>query len=380
MPKKIYADHAATTPLDKEVLKAMLPFLNENYFNPSAIYPEARAVRAVLDNARVNLLDFIGGAPDGRIIFTGSGTESVNLALHSAISVYRQKTKLRILISAVEHHAVLNCAHSLENEDIIVEELPVDHYGVVLPDTLKTYIKSDVKLVSIMTVNNETGAINDTAALCNIAHDAGAMFHTDAVQALGIMPIAAKNNGADYISFSAHKIYGPKGTGALYAAPGAPVSPLILGGKQEGGARAGTENTAGIAGFGRSIDILRKRQESDIAHLTSLKRIFLDGIEKIPGIIINSPPNGSPHIVSVSIAGIEAEPCLLHLSMAGILASMGAACNASSVEPSHVVEAIAVPPEYKRGTLRFSFGRDNTEEDAERAATELISVIKKLRD
>ena len=379
MTKKIYADHAATTPLDKEVLEAMLPFLNESYYNPSALYPEARAVRAVIEKARSDLLDFIGGSPDGRIIFTGSGTESVNMALHSAVFGFRRKTKLRILVSAVEHHAVLNCAHSLENEDIVAEELPVDRYGIVSPDTLREHIKPDVRLVSIMSVNNETGAINDTAALCQIAHAAGAKFHTDAVQALGIMPITAKNIGADYISFSAHKIYGPKGIGALYAAPSAPVSPLVLGGKQEGGARAGTENTAGIAGFGCAIEILRKRQEEDIIHLTGLKKIFLEEIANIPEILVNSPPSGAPHIINISAAGIEAEPCLLHLSMAGILGSMGAACNAASVEPSHVVEAIGVPAEYKRGTLRFSFGRDNTEEDAKRAVQELTSVLKKLR-
>ena len=379
MTKKIYADHAATTPLDKEVLEAMLPFLNENYHNPSAIYPEARAIRAVIEKARSDLLDFIGGDADGRIIFTGSGTESANMALHSAVSAFHDKDKFSILISAVEHHAVLNCAHSLEDKDIIVEELPVDRYGVVSPDTLKEHIKPDVRLVSIMTVNNETGAINDTAALCKIAHAAGAKFHTDAVQALGIMPITAKEIGADYISFSAHKIYGPKGVGALYTSPSAPVSPLVLGGKQEGGARAGTENTAGIAGFGGAIEILRKRQEEDITHLTGLKKIFLEEVANVPGILINSPPDGAPHIINISAAGVEAEPCLLHLSMAGILASMGAACNAASVEPSHVVDAIGVSPEYKRGTLRFSFGRDNKSEDVKKAAQQLAAVLKKLR-
>ncbi|MCL1813104.1 MAG: cysteine desulfurase [Treponema sp.] len=377
MTKKIYADHAATTPPDKEVLEAMLPFLNESYYNPSALYPEARAVRAVIEKTRSDLLDFIGGGKDGRIVFTGSGTESINMALHSAVSGFRGKN--RILVSSAEHHAVLNCARSFKGDDLTIEELPVDRYGAVSPDTLKKHIKPDVHLVSIMTVNNETGAINDTAALCRITHEAGAKFHTDAVQALGIMPIAAKDIGADYISFSAHKIYGPKGIGALYAAPSAPVYPLVMGGNQEGGARAGTENTVGIAGFGCAIEILRKQQEDDITHLANLKKIFLEEIAPIPDLLINSPSSGAPHIISVSAAGAEAEPCLLHLSMAGILASMGAACNASSVEPSHVVEAIGVPAEYKRGTLRFSFGRDNTAEDVKKAAQALAFVLKKLR-
>ncbi|MDR0403427.1 MAG: cysteine desulfurase [Treponema sp.] len=372
--KRIYADHAATTPLDPRVLEAMLPFLGGSYYNPSSLYPEARAVRAEIENARRRILETIGGP--GRIIFTGSGTESVNLALRSAVSGLRGDRR-RILISAVEHHAVLNCAASFGAEGFGVERLPVDRYGVVSPDTLKSRMDSGAALVSVMSVNNETGAVNDTAALCRIAHDGGAMFHTDAVQALGVLRIGAGDMGADYISVSAHKIYGPKGVGALYAAPGAPVFPLIRGGEQEGGARAGTENVAGIIGFGRAAEILGECLEEELPRLERLRQIFLDGIAGVPGLIVNSPPGGAPHIISVSAAGVEAEACLLRLSMAGLLGSMGAACNSSSVEPSHVVEAIGVPAEYKRGTMRFSFGRDNTGEDASFAARELVSAIAK---
>ena len=367
MNKKIYADHAATTPIDTRVLNAMLPFLGGSYYNPSAIYPEARAVRAMIEEARSDLLNLIGGDPEGKIIFTGSGTESANMAIRSALSAFGENRtkgkKKRILVSAAEHHAVLNCVNSLSvnllqseesiAERFIVEQLPVNCYGIVTPDTLKKYMGDDVRLVSIMTVNNETGAINDTAALRQIAHRGGAKFFTDAVQALGVMDICAKDTGADYISVSAHKIYGPKGIGALYASPSAPITPLIFGGKQENGARAGTENTAGIAGFGCACEILAKRLKEDTAHLAKLKQIFCGGISKIPEIMVNSPPLGAPHIINISAKGVEAEQCLLRLSMAGILASMGAACNASSVEPSHVVEAIGVPAEYKRGTLRF---------------------------
>jgi cysteine desulfurase len=333
-------------------------------------------VRRALEDARSRVLDLIGGA--GRIIFTGSGTESVNLALRSAVSAFRGSPG-RILISAVEHHAVLNCADSLGSGGFVVERLPVDRYGVVLPDTLRARMGSGAILVSIMSVNNETGAINDTAALCRIAHSGGAKFHTDAVQALGVLPIAAEDLGADYISVSAHKIYGPKGVGALYAAPGAPLSPIIRGGSQEGGLRAGTENASGIAGFGRAAEILHERLGEDAAHLSRLKRIFLEETTGIPDLIVNSPPEGAPHIINISAAGVEAEGCLLRLSMAGVLASMGAACNSSSVDPSHVVEAIGVPDEYKRGTMRFSFGRDNTGEDASRAAHELALAIAKSR-
>jgi cysteine desulfurase len=376
MSAKVYADHAATTPLDPRVLEAMLPFLGGSYYNPSSLYPEARAVRAELEAARQTVLDLIGGA--GRIVFTGSGTESVNLALRSAVSE-RGGDRWRILISAVEHHAVLTCAASLEAEGFAVERLPVDRYGAVSPDALKDRAGSDVRLVSIMSANNETGAVNDTAALCRIAHDGGAFFHTDAVQALGIMRIGAKDTGADYVSVSAHKIYGPKGVGAMYAADGAPVSPVIRGGGQEGGLRAGTENTAGIIGFGRAAEILSECLEEDAPRLGRLKQIFLDGIAHIPDVIVNSPSGGAPHIISVSVAGIEAEACLLRLSRAGVLASMGAACNSSSVEPSHVVEAIGVPAEYKRGTMRFSFGRDNTAEDVSFAARELALAVLKSR-
>jgi cysteine desulfurase len=276
----------------------------------------------------------------------------------------------RILISAVEHHAVLNCADSLGVEGFAVEHLPVDRYGIVSPDMLKDRMAPDVRLVSIMSVNNETGAVNDTAALCRIAHDGGALFHTDAVQTLGVLRIGAEEMGVDYISLSAHKIYGPKGVGALYAANGAPIFPAV---------RAGTENVAGIVGFGRAAGILRERFEEDALHLERLKRVFLDGIAGIPGLIVNSPPDGAPHIISVSAAGVEAEACLLRLSMAGILASMGAACNSSSVEPSYVIEAIGVPAKYKRGTMRFSFGRDNAVGDASLAACELALAIAKSR-
>jgi cysteine desulfurase len=257
--------------------------------------------------------------------------------------------------------------------------LPVDRYGIVTPEALRKSMGPEVRLVSIMSVNNETGAMNDTAALCKIAHDGGAKFHTDAVQALGVNRIGAETMNADYISVSAHKIYGPKGIGALYAAPGAPLSPMIRGGKQEGGLRAGTENVSGIIGFGCAAAILRGCLEEDVAHLIRLKQTFLDGIAGIPDLLVNSPPNGAPHIINVSAAGVEAEGCLLRLCMAGVLGSMGAACNAASIEPSHVVEAIGVPKEYKRGTMRFSFGRDNTEEDVSYAVRELASVIAKSR-
>jgi cysteine desulfurase len=375
--KKIYADHAATTPLDPRVLEAMSPFLGERYYNPSALYPEARRVRAEIEDARFGLLDLIGGSRKGCIVFTGSGTESVNLALNSAVSVFHGRG--RILISAVEHHAVLNYAGFLESEGFTVERLPVDRYGAVSPDTLKARMGPGTILVSVMSVNNETGAVNDTAALCQIAQDGGAKFHTDAVQALGVMRLGAEAAGADYISVSAHKIYGPKGIGALYAAPDAPVSAIIRGGRQENGMRAGTENVAGIIGFGRAAAILGGYPEKDASHLLRLRRAFLDGIAGIPDLIVNSPPGGAPHIISLSVAGVEAEGCLLRLAMAGIFASMGAACNSSSVEPSHVVDAIGVPGEYRRGTMRFSFGRGNTEEEASLAARGLTTAVAESR-
>ncbi|MDR0452946.1 MAG: cysteine desulfurase, partial [Treponema sp.] len=325
MNKTIYCDHAATTPLDPQVLEAMLPFLGEKYYNPSALYPGAREVKAAIEEARSALLGLIGGSAGGRIIFTGSGTESVSLALNSAVQAFHGQAG-RVLVSAAEHHAVLNCAASLESRGIAVEHLPVGRHGAVSPDTLRARMGPGTLLVSVMSVNNETGAVSDTAALCRIAHAGGAKFHTDAVQALGFMRLGAEALGADYISVSAHKIYGPKGVGALYAAPDAPISAVIRGGEQEGGARAGTENVPGIIGFGRAAAILGGRLEQDAPRLARLKRAFLDGIAGIPGLIVNSPPDGAPHIISISAAGVEAEGCLLRLSMAGVFASMGAAC------------------------------------------------------
>ncbi|MDR1579861.1 MAG: cysteine desulfurase [Synergistaceae bacterium] len=373
---KVYADHAATTPLAPEVLEAMRPFLEENYYNPSALYAEARAVRSAIGAARASLSEILE-ADGGKIIFTGSGTESDNLAIHSAVCAAGERR--RVLISSAEHHAVLNSVDALARFGFTAERLPVNRFGHVSPDILKSLIGPDVCLVSVMTVNNETGAINDVVSLCRIAHDAGALFHTDAVQALGVLRLGAATAGFDYLSVSAHKIYGPKGVGALYSSPDVPISPLIRGGGQESGLRAGTENTAGIIGFGAAAKLARERLERDTARLRDIKRVFLKETEAIPHIMVNSPPDGAPHIISLSVEGIEGEACLLRMAMAGVQMSMGAACDSASVEPSHVVTAIGVPSEYRRGTMRFSFGRETTEEEAVYAGRTFAEVVAKLR-
>jgi cysteine desulfurase len=371
----VYADHAATTPLDPMALDAMQPYLRDEYYNPSALYPAARRVRQAVENARAQVAASMGVSDETRIIFTGGGTESVNHALHSAA---REMSGRGALISAVEHHAVLNSSSALA-PGMAVSLLPVDRYGRVALETLAERLAPDVGLVSIMYVNNETGAINAIPALCERAHSAGALFHTDAVQALGALELDAPASGVDYLSVSSHKIYGPKGVGALYVREGAPVSPFIRGGGQERRLRAGTENVAGIVGFGRAAELLAARRADDAARLRKQRGMFLAGIADIGDYAVNSPPDGVPGIINVSFGGIEAEAALLKMSIAGVMLSMGAACNADSVEPSHVMKAVGLDGRYIRGTLRFSFGRKTTDEEVIHAVRALRETVRRLR-
>jgi len=374
---RIYADNAATTQMDRRVFDAMVPFLTDMFHNPSSLYAGGQAVRQAIEASRSLIADYLGCESD-EIFFTSGGTEAANLALFG--SARRFNGKNRIVVGATEHHAVGHAAKALEAEGFTVVTVPCDRYGYISPDVLESNMTDDTGLVSVMWVNNETGMIQPAGELCAVAHKHGALFHTDAVQALGSQRIRLDEVCADMLSVSSHKVYGPKGCGALFIRSGTPVAPLFFGGSQEKEVRSGTENPAAIAGFGKAVELLSFEREQRATLLGSIARRFIEGIADIPDVLCNSPPDAAvPGVVSLSIAGVDSEPLLLHLGLAGVDASMGAACNTHIVEPSYVLKAMGIPEEYIKGSARFSFGKDNTPEQADLAAAALTSTVSKLR-
>jgi len=373
----VYADHAATTPLDPAALDAMIPFLSGNYHNPSSLYAKGRAVRNAIEEARALIAGYLG-CDSGEIYFTSGGTEAANLAVLGAVRSAGRKG--RVLIGATEHYAVGKAAAALVKEGFSVVTVPCDGLGRITPEALARNITDDTVLVSIMWANNETGMIQPVGELCRVARRHGAIFHTDAVQALGSQRIRVDESGIDLLSISSHKIYGPKGCGALFIRRGTPIAPIIYGGSQEKHIRAGTENPAAVAGFGKAVELLSAERESRVKSQRLIARRFMEKIAGTPGILCNSPQDlVVPGFISLSIAGVESEPLLLLLGASGIDASMGAACNAETIEPSFVLRAMGVPKSHIHGSVRFSFGRDNTFEDADFAADTLTAVIRRLR-
>ncbi|MBR5559340.1 MAG: cysteine desulfurase [Oscillospiraceae bacterium] len=373
----IYVDHSSTTPVDPRVLEAMLPFYQEQFFNPSALYPEGRRVQAALGQSRQTIADYLNCSPE-EIIFTSGGTESDNLAV---LGVMERLGKKKFITSKIEHHAILSATDYLEQKGFSVVVLPVDEYGFVSPAELEKNIDDDTALVSIMWANNETGAIQPIEELCEIAHKHGALFHTDAVQAIGTQEIDLSKTKVDLLSFSSHKIYGPKGAGVLFFRKGVELVPRNMGGQQEGFLRGGTENVACIVGMAKAIELLKQEREGRCAKLSDLSDDLLVWVEKLlQDVKINTPKvNRIPGVINMSFKGVEAEPMMILLGAAGICASMGAACNSSSVEPSHVLKAMQVPADYIRGSLRISFGKDSTAEMPEQIATELDKILKRIR-
>ena len=376
---RVYADNAATTPMDPRVFDAMVPFLTEKFHNPSSLYMGGRIVRQAIDEARSLIADYLGCDPD-ELFFTSGGTEAANLALFGAARHQRAGGKKRIIVGATEHHAVGLAAKALADEGFTVVTVPCDRYGYIAPDVLEQYMTDDTSIVSIMWANNETGMLQPVAELCAVAKKFGALFHTDAVQALGSQRIRLDEVGADLFSASSHKIYGPKGCGILFIRNGISVTPLLYGGAQEKQIRGGTENPAAIIGFGKAVELLCEEREKRVELLRAVSRRFLEGISDIPDILFNSPQDSVvPGIISLSIAGVESEPLLLHLGIAGVDASMGAACNTHIVEPSFVLQAMNVPETHINGNVRFSFGKDSRLEDADFAAKALTATVNKLR-
>lgn len=376
---RIYLDNAATTPVDKRVLEAMLPYYSDVFGNPSSLYSYGQEAKKAIEEAREKVAKALGADAD-EIYFTSGGSESDNWALKGVAYALKDKGN-HIITTEIEHPAVLNTCRYLEKEGFKITYLPVDEYGLVKPEDLKKAITDKTILVSIMFANNEIGTIEPIEELVKIAHEKNVYFHTDAVQAVGNVPIDVKKLDVDLLSLSAHKIYGPKGVGALYIKKGIKIHSLIQGGTQEKNRRAGTENVAGIVGLGEAIELITKNLDSHINKLTFLRDKLINGIlEKIPYTRLNGHPTKRlPGNVNVSFEFIDGESLILNLDMAGICASSGSACTSGSLEPSHVLLAIGLSKELARGSLRLTIGKENTEEDIDKVLEVLPQIIKRLR-
>lgn len=376
---KIYMDNAATTRITQPVLEAMMPYLTGCYGNPSSVYETGREARKAIEKARQQTAEALGAQP-GEIYFTGCGTESDNWALRGAAYARRDKGK-HIITSAIEHHAVLHTAQQLEKEGFQVTYLPVDGEGLVDPAELEKAMRPDTTLVSVMMANNEIGTLQPIEELGRIAKAHGALMHTDAVQAIGSVAIDLAKLPVDLLSLSGHKFHAPKGVGALYIRKGTSISRFMLGGAQERGQRAGTENLASIVGLGAAIQLAAENLPRHNAYLTQLRDAMIDGImERIPHVRLNGHPRKRlPGNVNVSVRYLEGESMLLNLDLRGIAASSGSACTSGSLDPSHVLLAIGLPHEIAHGSLRFSLSEDNTLEEVEQVVDELEKIVRRLR-
>ena len=372
----IYADHAATTQLDMEAYQAMQPYLLGEYGNASQPYSFARSAKKALRTARAEIADCIHALPE-EIYFTSGGTESDNWAIKGTASLGGQRTE--IITSSIEHHAVLRTCEALKRVEIPVSVLNADGEGVVQPQALSTVISRQTRLVSVMFANNEVGTVQPIGTLCEIAHAHGALFHTDAVQAVGHLPVDARSLGVDLLSASAHKFYGPKGIGFLYIRKGTEIEPLLNGGAQEFGLRSGTENVASIVGMAVALRKSCAVMQEESARLYAIERAFLATLQS-EGLdfIRNGHPAHIPGNVSVSFRGAMGETLLHRLDLMGVMVSTGSACNSKNTRISHVLKAMQVPESYALGTIRVSFGRENTIEDAEIIAKALGKIIRSM--
>jgi cysteine desulfurase len=375
----IYLDNNATTPLDPAASEKMCQFIKEHFGNPSSLYPIGRKVKEIITEAREVIARAIG-ATRTEIIFTASGTESDNFAIRGILDAFPDKNE--IITSAIEHPAVMNTADYLEKKGVKITYVPVDEYGTVDLDFLRKAITPQTALISIMLANNEIGTIQPLEKISKIAKERGILVHTDAVQAFGKIDVNVNKLGVDLLSMSAHKIYGPKGIGALYIRKGADISPLIYGGSQEREMRAGTENTIGIVGFGEAAKVVAGSRDKDKKRIAKLAEQLKKGIEeRIPKAKFNGhETNRMKGTLNFSFYGLEAEAILLALATKEIYVSTGSACSEGAEEVSHVLEAIGLKPEIARSSIRMSLGRFNTEEDIKTVLEELPEIVKKLRE
>lgn len=376
--KIVYMDHAATTYAAPEVVEAMLPYFSEKFGNPSSVYGIGQENKAAVEEARAKVAAAINAEPN-EIYFTAGGTESDNWVLKGVAFANIRKGK-HIITTAVEHHAVLHAAEWLQSQGFEVTYLPVDQYGMVSPADVEKAIRPDTILISVMYANNEVGTIQPIAEIGAIARAHGIYFHTDAVQAVGHVPIDVKVEHIDMLSLSGHKFYGPKGIGVLYIRRGVRIQNLLHGGAQESRHRAGTENVAGIVGLGAAIERAVAAMPEESARLTTMRDHMIRELLKIPASHLNGHPTQRlPNNVNITFEYIEGEGILLLLNMFGICASTGSACNSASLEPSHVLTAMGVPHEIAHGSVRLTLGERNTEEDVSYVLEKLPEVVRKLR-
>jgi len=377
--KAVYLDHAATTPMRDEVIEAMMPYFKEKFGNASSIYSFGREARKALDEARQATAGIIN-ADFNEIIFTGGGSEANNLAIKGAAWEYRHKGK-HLITSSIEHHAVLHPMQQLEKEGFEVTYLPVDDQGLVSVEEFANALRGDTILVSIMHANNEIGVIQPIAQIGAICKERGILFHTDAVQTAGLLDIDVKKLNVDMLTMSAHKLYGPKGVGALYVRKGVRLVPLIQGGGHENRRRAGTENVPGIVGMAKALELAAAEREVVTPRIQKLRDRLLEGILNIPHTRLNgSRTERLPNNINVSIEFIEGESLLLNLDLKGIAASSGSACTSGSLDPSHVLLAIGLSHEVAHGSLRLTLGRDNTDADVDYVLETLPPIVERLRE
>ncbi len=381
-PKRtVYMDHAATTPVDPQVLEAMLPYFCQQYGNASGIYAQGREAATALDSAHQTVAEILHAQPR-EIIFTSGGTESDNLAIRGVAFAQRKQGKNHIITSPIEHHAVSHTIEQLVKEfGFEVTVLPVDRYGVVNPDDVGRAITERTALVSIMYANNEVGTIEPIAEIGAITREKRVPLHTDAVQAGGSLDLDVERLGVDLLSLSAHKFYGPKGVGVLYVRRRTPLMPMQTGGGHERNRRAGTENVAGITGLATALRLAHEGREEQNAYVAALRDRLVRGVlESVPDVeLTGHPTNRLPNSASFVFHGIEGEAILLNLDLKGVAASSGSACTAASLEPSHVLLAMALPVEVCHGSLRLTLGKDNTAEDVDYVVSILPDIVEKLR-
>lgn len=377
---RIYVDNAATTKMNAAVAEEMIPFMTEFYGNPSSIYLEGREAKRAVEKSREQVAKAISAEPK-EIYFTGSGTEADNWAVRSAASAYSNKGK-HIITSSVEHHAVLHTCQDLEKQGYEVTYLPVDEYGRVSVEDLRNSIRPDTILVSIMFANNEIGTIMPVKEIGAVCRENGVLFHTDAVQAIGMCEIDVEELNIDMLSLTAHKFHGPKGAGALYVRQGVKLTPFITGGAQERGKRAATENVPGIVGLGKAIELAAENIPERQKKLSELRDYYIEKVlNKIPYSRLNGHPKDRlPGNANISFQFIEGEGMLLRLDMKGISASSGSACTSGSLDPSHVLLAIGLKHEEAHGSLRVSFDETNTKEQVDYIIDELADIIELLRN
>lgn len=375
----IYFDHAATTPVDPRVFEKMKPYFTENFGNPNSQHAYGRRTVTAVDDARDTVARLIGAKPN-EIYFTSGGTESDNWALRGAAHAYANKGK-HLIVSAVEHPAVLSAAKELQKEGFEVTFAAVDEYGTVDLAKLKEAVRPDTTLIGVMTANNEIGTLQPVREISALARERGILFFTDAVQAAGAMPLNVREPGVDMLSFSGHKFYGPKGVGVLYVRSGLRIGKLIAGGHQERSMRGGTTNVPGVVGLAEAFRLANEEMAQNNAHVAALRDRFIARVlREIPYVKLNGhPKNRLPNNANFSFRYIEGESLLFSLDLAGIAVSSGSACSSGSLEPSHVLLATGLPEGLAHGSIRFSFGKENTAEEVDFAVDKLKEIVVRLR-